>query len=464
MATKNSSRLLIALLAALIALLVTACNSSDSTTSSTTPPPPSKKATQYMVVEMGTLGGPNTFINCCGAMPRILNDQGTVVGASETSQPNPNADAFNGVCDWADPLINPAVVWFEGIPINLGALPGGYNSFATSVTDDSSIAAGTSETGDTDPLLGTPQCHPVIWDHGSITDLGTFGGYQGIASHVNSTGQVVGMATNTVPDSFGGLSVSNNMVMLLPAGTQQRAFLWSGGVLQDLGTLGGPDAAAGFINDNGDVAGVSYTDSTVNDTTGIPTQHPFLWRNGVMTDLGSFGGSLGRTNGLNQNGQVIGNMTLPGDEANHPFLWSNGVLTDLGTLGGPQGTARAINETGEVVGNADLPTTEHHATLWKDGRIIDLGILPGQTCSTAFSINSHEQVVGDTAVCGGAEGPPFISESGQPMVDLTTLLLPGSNLTLVDAASINERGEILCQAFDPDGNLHTCMLVPVGSN
>jgi len=417
---------------------------------------------RYNLIDLGTFGGPNSFIDCCGVQP-VLNNQGTMVGGAETSLINPNFNASpqeSFLCGSPDPLINPAFKWEKGVLTNLKALPGGFNSFAAFVSA-TGLIVGSSETGQADPLLGGPQCHPAIWTSGRIIDLGTLGGYQGVALESNGRDQVVGVVTNSVPDALPGL-IGNTVPTGFQPGTQQRAFLWDGGIMVDLNTLGGPDAAAAFINDRGQIAGVSYTNSIINGSTGIPTQHPFLWQQGRMVDLmASAGGTFGFVAGLNNQGQVAGQMSLPGDAQFHPFLWSAGTLTDLRTLGGDNGEAYAINDAGEVVGRADLPgSAAHHAFLWKNGVMSDLGTLNGETCSTAYSINSSEQVVGDTGICGVGGGPPFLSEHGAPMVDLTTLVIAGSNLTIVDASYINDPGEIACQAFDPDGNLHACLLVP----
>jgi len=154
--------------------------------------------------------------------------------------------------------------------------------------------------------------------------------------------------------------------------------------MQDLGTLGGPDATPSLVNEHGMVAGFSYTNSTPNPSTGLPTFHPFLWsREKGMQDLGSLGGTaLGSVNGLNESGQVVGGVTLVGDLIVNPFVWDGTKM--INPVAPPfvaGGEANWINEAGDVVGTADVPAPcpggiALHAFLWRSGVILDLGSLP----------------------------------------------------------------------------------------
>ena len=111
------------------------------------------------------------------------------------------------------------------------------------------------------------------------------------------------------------------------------------------------------------------------------------------------------------------------------------------------------------MGRADFSTTstDHHAFLWKNGVMTDLGTVAGQTRSTAEGINSKGQVVGD------ANGNGWLWENGS-IVDLNTLVLPGATLHVAGAAAINDLGEIVAGGLPTDGSEHVILLIPCDEN
>jgi probable HAF family extracellular repeat protein len=392
----------------------------------------------YKFIDLGTFGGPASYFS--NGFDGILNDHGTSVGWADTATPDP----YPAFCFSPDCFVSHAFRSRKGSLSDLGALPGGASSQAYWISVNGLIA-GNSQNGQLDPLIpGYPQNRAVLWTGGKITDLGTLnGGYESLVSTVNSRGQVVGLSLNTIPDPF-----SLAWPGFFP--TQTRAFLWQNGTMQDLGTLGGDDAIGFFVNERGQITGQSYTNSTPNPVTELPTADPFLWENGTMQDLGTLGGTFGNPTAFNNRGQVVGVSNLAGDLTFHPFLWTKQRgMQDLGTLGGDSGETEWINDSGDIVGKADLPgltPQNHDAVLWRHAATIDLGTLPGDACSLAYYVNSSGQVVGTSEsrdLCLVPTGQhAFLWEDGGPMVDLNTLIDPGSSLQLTFAFAINGGGEI----------------------
>jgi probable HAF family extracellular repeat protein len=407
-----------------------------------------REHSRYKLVDIGTFGGPASYVNPAFSFgaPNQINRFGSTVGSSGTATPTlPVSNP--GICGGGDgtlPFIFRAFKWEDGDVTDLGALPGDKNcSVAASINVNGEIA-GRSEIDVVDPLFGWKEFRAVVWKDQEIRNLGTLGGNYSQADAINNRGQVVGGTTNAIPDPFSLLY----QLVGSPDGTQTRAFLWEEGHIQDLGTLGGPDAEAFFVNEYGHVFGISYTNSTPNPVTGLPTTHPFIWtqENG-MKDLGSLGGAKGwvdcECGGFNNRGQAVGLSNLAGDQIADPFLWDGEKLIDLftGTVGGNPLTANALNDAGEVVGGGTFPNRPFDAFLWNDGQATDLGTVDGDGCSWARAINSRGQVVGQSFACDGSVVRSFLWENGS-MVDLNTLIPRNSNLLLVDAVAINDRGEI----------------------
>lgn len=112
-----------------------------------------------------------------------------------------------------------------------------------------------------------------FWDGGAMYPVNHLGGGTSVATDINNSDQVVGGATT-----------ADGLV---------HAYLWTldaneKGVIQDLGTLGGGNSFATAINEAGQVTGWAETGAFYEEEGAtLPVRHAFLWSNGVMYDLGT---------------------------------------------------------------------------------------------------------------------------------------------------------------------------------
>ena len=139
------------------------------------------KHKKYKLIDMGTFGGPASYVGGNGPGSTFLTNQGIVGGSANTTIPD----------------VSHAFRWQNGVLTDLGALPGGNFSIATPV-NGLPWMFGFSDNGVIDPSSSSPAGHAVLWRNHQIIDLGTLGGYESAAYGGNSRGQIVGFATNTI--------------------------------------------------------------------------------------------------------------------------------------------------------------------------------------------------------------------------------------------------------------------------
>ena len=324
------------------------------------------------------------------------------------------------------------------------------------------------------PLLATTPARAAV--QFTLTDLGTLGGATSSGFALNASGQVAGSA-------------------YLPGGVS-HAFRWTSGVMEDLGTLGGNYSNAYGINDAGQVAGDSYLAGNVQFRA-------VLWAaDGTPQNLGTLGLNGSSANAINNSAAVVGYSNPGAALPNHPFLWREGNLSDLGVFGSTfsQGSANAINDAGQMVGfvgsfgavwtpdgtgNRLLPglgsqksealainasglivgyalapgTANRRVVVWQGSGIQDLGTLGGLN-GTAYGLNAKGEMVGSSQTAGGGYHGFWKLSGG--LVDLNTMLEPGSGATVTDARAINVHGQIAGSA-SIGGQNRAVLLTPTGS-
>lgn len=318
------------------------------------------------IVDLGTLGG-----NQSNAIKSNL--LGQTVGGALTTRQDPFAFEPMAACrftpftgagsNWMTFAENSffapgatethATLWWGGAKFDMGTL-GGPDSVAIDV-NLLGQAVGWSYTSYQANEFGVPDVHPFLWNPltRKMRDLGSFGGACSIAAEINTRGDVIGHST-----------LANN--------TTEHPFLWTAkGGLRDLGTLGGDFAHANHINDRGEIVG--YSTMVPRGQGQAPTYakgRAFYWKDGKMTNLGTFGDDYSDVNGINNRGQIVGETFDPFGGSTHGWISDRGgPIVDLDTLIDPNSgfhiiAGGYISDDGVIGARAIAPDgTEHPVKL-----------------------------------------------------------------------------------------------------
>jgi len=228
------------------------------------------------------------------------------------------------------------------------------------------------------------------------------------------------------------------------------------------GTLGA-DATA--INNRGEITGESPAPPNATYPTYSPS-HAFLWRNGVMKDLGTFDGP---GLGPDSHGAAINNLSQVAGTAevvvgtppyisyyNHGFIGQGGGMTDVGALPTtflPSSClCYGINDKGQVVGNStdSTITGQFSGFLYSPGGgMTRLNALPESSDSECYvyGMNNRGQAVGNSDSAGLSRAVMW-DNGGAPQ--RLAMLSPG-NYYESGASAINDNGQIVgwCDSLGP---------------
>jgi probable HAF family extracellular repeat protein len=320
----------------------------------------------------------------------------------------------------------------------LESLSGSGDSQALALNDNGMVVGQSYNTS-------TAQLESVIWNDGVIQSLGI----SGIARGVNNSGVVVG---ETGSGSLG-----------MPDG---YAYSWSStGGVTNLGTLGGSYSGAYDINESGVITGHSWIAGAA-----LASTHGFVYKDGVMTDLGTVSNPLGysRGQGINDAGEIVGrgSVDLFFSSNKYSIYWEGDGTLNQFAGPGSYSTAEQINNNGLIVGSARTATDGNiqFAASWDtDGNINFLDSLGGNG-SQARSVNDAGVIVGYSQNgSGSATNRAFVSYDGTSVYDLNELVdLDGTDLVaLTVAQDVNEAGQIVGIGVTATGEQRAFLLTAV---
>jgi probable HAF family extracellular repeat protein len=257
-------------------------------------------------------------------------------------------------------------IWENGVIRQLAA-PVGFSSWRAEDINSNGVVVGYGQNSS-----GASQA--IIWTAagGARVLAGSLGGSFTLARRINDQGLIVGEAG-------------------VPGGGAAHAVVWENEIIRDVQAFATGSTYPWGLSNSGIVVGQWN-----------PTEAGFSWTaSGGMALMAGLDGPADIPLAVNDYGQIVGWYRRTSTDPT-AFLWVNGVITDLGTLGGSQSVALGINNVGQVVGRSQIGAPRRvnapfHAFLWTaGGGMRDLGTLPGRDYAAATDINDGGMVVGQT--------------------------------------------------------------------
>jgi probable HAF family extracellular repeat protein len=260
--------------------------------------------------------------------------------------------------------------------------------------------------------------------------------------------------------------------------------------VSNLPGLGGTSNGGNSINDQTWVAGYSRLPDR--------NRHAALWRNSLLTDLGTLGGpnssvtwnvknTAGIIVGISQTAdpQLLGESwssaafySTPNNVGyiNLGFVWEGGPMRGLPNFpGGNNGFATGANNLRQVVGWAEngvhdpncccTQVLQFRPAVWTLGppdQIQDLPLIPSDSSGAATAINDNGQIVGISGICDQAVGRHTAKHAVLWENGTVTDIYPNAPAPWWNTpTAINQRGDVVGFAGDPafvEGNiLHAFM-------
>lgn len=293
-----------------------------------------------------------------------------------------------------------ALLYRGGQMINLGTLVGTNTSIAVAINDSGQVVVRSPTTTD----VRSRYAHVYLYSGGGMSDLGTPGDNP-LPTAINNNGEIVGSFNGNYGQAAviysGGqwtnvlspnVSYAHAAYGINSGGQIAMNVLWGGYLFSS-----GQQTAVGFtvsrlgadvINESGQVVG--WTGEWAFDTN----HHAFLYSGGVPIDLGTLGGTWSEAYAINNNGQIVGNSRIASG-ATRPFIYNGGTMTDLGSLiadlrihslawDTTPGALKFVHtNSGSSFASTPIAVNDQGQILCSDGRLLTPVTAPS-TCAQLF--------------------------------------------------------------------------------